>query len=142
MKSGVGEGGGGCLVCFCSKSCVNMSFVRVCAHNCGLPSLLSLAVSLSPVIFVIVTFLLSLLSLSSRGYQCLHARIPSAAGPPQGLTEGLRHEAAQQIRDDQAVRLCLLLGGEAHHGLFQQSLGRAGVPIDRFYPIETTQYQV
>jgi len=40
--------------------------------------------------------------------------------------QGIRHEAAEQVRDDQEVGLCFLLGGEGHHGLCQQLMGGAG----------------
>lgn len=29
---------------------------------------------------------------------------------------GVRHEAAQQVRNDQEVRLCIFLGGARYHG--------------------------
>lgn len=99
----------------------------------GSPSPPALSVCASHVISVIVTFLPScsycprtLIDVCALTSLTLPPSPSSTAGPPQGLAEGLRHETAQQVRDDQAVGLGLLLGGEAHHGLFQQPLGRAG----------------
>ena len=102
----------------------------MCAFNYGFP-LLYLSVSLCYLGHSDIATVLFLLSLCS--YHCLYANISSSSfpsstvGPSQGLPESLRHEAAQQVRDDQTVRLSFLLGGEAHHGLFQQSLDRPGV---------------
>ncbi len=146
---GCGRGGGGFTVFVLEILCKHV-FLWVCASNCGFPSLhLSLSVSLfSHVISVMMTF-----SLSRSYCPCTVSDVctptsplfffpsPTAAvGASQGLSEGLRHEAAQQVRDDQAVRLRVLLGREAHHGLLQQSLGRPGVHIFRFYSTENIYY--
>lgn len=128
------EEGGGMLTVFVLEVLYKHVCRWVCACNYGLPSPPALSVLCSShVILVIVTFLPScsyfprtLIDVCALTSLTLPPSPSSAAGPPQGLAEGLRHEAAQQVRDDQAVGLGLLLGGEAHHGLFQQSLGRAG----------------
>ncbi len=76
-----------------------MSFCGCVPVIMGSPLRFSLCAS--HVILVIVTFLLFHILLSLRSYQCLHANVSSfsfassAVGPPQGLAEGLRHEAAQ-----------------------------------------------
>lgn len=132
VKFGWGRGGGGgVLSVFVLEILCKHVFLWVCAFP-------RLRVSLSVSRYLCHGDILTCLFLLSLcGYRCLHADASSSffffslpspvVGAPQGLSEGLRHEAAQQIRDDKAVGLCLLLGGEAHHGLLQQSLGHAGV---------------
>lgn len=102
MKSGPGVWMvGGCLL---FQSCVSMSF-----NGCGSPPSASVS-------------LVAPGGSRSRPSRCVFA----AAGPTQGLAEGVRHEEAQQVRDDQAVGLRVLLGGAAHHGLLRQPLDRPG----------------
>ena len=52
---------------------------------------------------------------------------PLTPGQTQSHEEGVRHEAVEQVWDDQEVGLGLLLGGEGHHGLRQLRLGGAGM---------------
>lgn len=51
----------------------------------------------------------------------------SFAGQTQSHQQSICNEAAEQIWDDQEVRLCFLLGGERHHGLCKQLLGGSGM---------------
>ncbi len=51
----------------------------------------------------------------------------SSPGKTQSHKQGIRHEAAEQVWDDQEVGLCFLLGGEGHHGFCQQRMGGAGM---------------
>lgn len=48
-------------------------------------------------------------------------------GKTQSHMQSIRHEAAEQVRDDQEVGLCFLLGGAGHHGFCQQLMGGAGM---------------
>lgn len=48
-----------------------------------------------------------------------------AAGAAQVLQPGVRHEAAVQIRDDEATGLRVLLGGATHYGARQLRMDRS-----------------
>lgn len=63
---------------------------------------------------------------------------PLNTGPTQGLKKRLRHEAAQQVWDDQKVRVSLFLGGETHYGILQQSLDCSGVDVYYFFSLTHT----
>lgn len=144
VKSGVGVCREGGLRVFVLKILCKHVFLWVCVCNYGLPSLfLSFSLCLS---FYLGHYDILSSSYCPCKFKTVYTTSPffvlpsSAAGPSQGLSEGLRHEAAQQVWDDQAVRLCLLLGGEAHHGIFQQPLGCSGVHIHQLYSVSKTKY--
>ena len=58
----------------------------------------------------------------------LHHYLDCYPGSHEGDKSCLRHEAAVQAGDDQAIGLRLLLGGERHHGALQLGMDR-GAPL-------------
>ena len=52
-------------------------------------------------------------------------------GKTQSHMQSIRHEAAEQVWDDQEIGFSFLLGGAGHHGVRQQRMGGAGMTSQR-----------